>query len=508
MPAALPASGGFLTVNARWFLSLAALGAMAAAGCGEGPSARFVVSERTKKLTPTARTAVEGELQKGFGDPNHLVAWPKLPVDFGDFQGVVEAAPQKLTDAFNVTLSQKPKSVVAYKPEQFTGAALVWTSGENSGDDLVAQVKGKDVPINFQVSGFDPKTSELKVRVLPPEAAGALAPPKKGDKFAVLGPVLQHGRKLYMQNCEHCHGVSGDGAGPTAEYFDIKPRDYRQGLFKFTSTRNMDKARRDDLYRTVRYGIPGTYMPSFLLFKDDELGAIVEYIRWLSMRGEFEQKVDIEFEAEQYTTDAIAQRRKGGEDQAKIDSALNTFITNDLPRISSDKSDDLVTAWNTAEQPDALIVPKKSRTPDSPESRERGRKLFVSDVAKCAQCHGPAGRGDGPQTEDYQLIPGSTKKFKEPGLFDAWDHPIKPRDLTSGIYRGGRRPLDIYRRIYSGIKGTPMPPFGSALKDEEIWDLVNYAMSLPYQKGSASPEPPQQNKIAATEAAHRAAEGN
>jgi mono/diheme cytochrome c family protein len=489
-------------------LSLAALGAVAVAGCGEGPSARFVVSERTKKLTPTARTAVEGELQKSFGDPNHLVAWPKLPIDFGEFEGVVEADPKNATDAFKVKLSQKPKSVVDYKPEHLSGAALVWSSGEYAGNDLVAPLRGKDVPISFQVSGYDPKTSELKIRVFPSELTGGIAPPKKGDKFAVLGPTLQHGRKLYMQNCEHCHGVSGDGAGPTAEYFDIKPRDYRQGLFKFTSTRNMDKARRDDLDRTVRYGIPGTYMPSFLLFKDDELGAIVEYVRWLSMRGEFEQKVDIEFEAEQYTSDAIAQRKKGGEEQAKIDSALATFITNDLPRISSDKSDDLVTAWNTAEQPDALVVPKKSRTPDSPESRERGRKLFVSDVAKCAQCHGPAGKGDGPQTEDYQLIPGSTKHFQKPGLFDAWDHSIKPRDLTSGIYRGGRRPLDIYRRIYSGIKGTPMPPFGSALKDEEIWDLVNYAMSLPYQKGSASPEPPQQNKIAATEAAHRGAAGN
>ena len=333
-------------------------------------------------------------------------------------------------------------------------------------------------------------------------------PPQKGDKFAILGPVLQHGRKLYMQNCEHCHGVSGDGNGPTADYFDIKPRDYRLGIFKFTSTRNMDKARRDDLIRTVKQGIPGTYMPSFLLFTDEEVGSIIEYIRWLSMRGEFEQKVDVEFEAEQYTSDAIAQRRKGGEAQDVIDSALSKFITSDLPRISSDKSDDLVTSWNAAEQPDALVVPKKSRTPDSPASRERGRKLFTSDTAKCSQCHGMAGKGNGPQTEDYQLIPGSTKKFSKPGLFDLWDHPIQPRDLTSGIYRGGRRPLDIYRRIYSGIKGTPMPPFGAALKDEEIRDLVNYAMSLPFQKGAESPEPPQQNKIAATENIHRGAEGN
>ena len=153
------------------------------------------------------------------------------------------------------------------------------------------------------------------------------------------------------------------------------------------------------------------------------------------------------------------------------------------------------TSWTAAEQPDALVTPKIARTADTAESRERGRKLFHSDTAKCAQCHGPAGKGDGPQTEDYQVILGTNKKRTVPGLFDDWGNPIKPRDLTSGIYRGGRRPLDIYRRIYSGIKGTPMPPFGTALKEEEIWDLVNYAMSLPYGSGSGVPEM-NQSKIA------------
>ena len=248
---------------------------------------------------------------------------------------------------------------------------------------MAAEIRGKEQPINFQVASFDPASSQLRLRVLPAEATGALDATQKGDKFAVLGPLLQFGHKLYMQNCEHCHGVSGDGNGPTAQYFDIKPRDYRMGLFKFTSTRNTDKARRDDLERTVRLGIPGTYMPSFLLFKDDEVGALVEYVRWLSMRGEFEQKVDVEFEGEQYTSEAITQRLKGGESDSQIETALGKFINQDLPRISSDKSDDLVTAWTGAEQADALVVPKKARTPDTSESRERGRKLFVSDIAKC-----------------------------------------------------------------------------------------------------------------------------
>jgi hypothetical protein len=60
-----------------------------------------------------------------------------------------------------------------------------------------------------------------------------------------------------------------------------------------------------------------------------------------------------------------------------------------------------------------------------------------------------------------------------------------------GIYRGGRRPLDIFRRIHQGIAGTPMPAAGrdeknptGALKPEEIWNLVDYVRSLPFEDAS------------------------
>jgi mono/diheme cytochrome c family protein len=125
----------------------------------------------------------------------------------------------------------------------------------------------------------------------------------------------------------------------------------------------------------------------------------------------------------------------------------------------------------------------------------------MGDKAKCATCHGPTGRGDGPQVEAVQKIPGTDREYPEPGLFDAWNHKIKPRDLTRGIYRGGRRPVDIYRRIYAGIKGTPMPAFGgTVLKDEEIWDIVNYVMSIPFQKDHERAAHPAK-EVAATPAA-------
>ena len=50
--------------------------------------------------------------------------------------------------------------------------------------------------------------------------------------------IDKHGRArgLYREHCAHCHGVTGDGMGPTAAFLNPYPRDYRLGLFKFKST--------------------------------------------------------------------------------------------------------------------------------------------------------------------------------------------------------------------------------------------------------------------------------
>ena len=63
-------------------------------------------------------------------------------------------------------------------------------------------------------------------------------------------------------------------------------------------------------------------------------------------------------------------------------------------------------------------------------------------------------------------------------MFDEWGEDITPRNLTTGIFRGGRRPIDIYRRITTGIRGTPMPAIPDILTEEDRWALVHYVLSL------------------------------
>ncbi len=73
---------------------------------------------------------------------------------------------------------------------------------------------------------------------------------------------------------------------------------------------------------------------------------------------------------------------------------------------------------------------------------------------------------------------------------------MQPRNLRLGIYRGGRRPVDLFRRIAMGIFPSAMPAHAAftadgkmgtsdatKLQPHEIWALVDYVLALPYQEG-------------------------
>ena len=107
---------------------------------------------------------------------------------------------------------------------------------------------------------------------------------------------LKRGAEVYSRYCIQCHGVTGDGNGVAAAYLIPKPRDYRPGIFKFTSTTYGAKPLREDLLRTVRRGIRGTSMPSFSLLAPKDLEAVVDYVLALTHRGELETQLAEEAE--------------------------------------------------------------------------------------------------------------------------------------------------------------------------------------------------------------------
>ena len=259
------------------------------------------------QASPEATAKIQVEVEVHFGTPNQLVAWGLLPIEFGTIEGTVLPGP---TAAGEVTDSIRA-SLQGDLPGNLENLAAIF--GANS----------------LTVAGYDRDTRVLTFQ----QAIPVAELPKPGTTFLVRGHQLQYGKQLYMRHCMHCHGVTGDGRGPTARYIrnhklNPLPRDFRRGIFKFTSIKMREYARRDDLERTIRQGLPGTYMPSFLLLQDDELGAIIEYVRFLSMRGEFERRLLVHFRP---VVDALETARKSppenkaAADQAKKDLEKQLF---------------------------------------------------------------------------------------------------------------------------------------------------------------------------------------
>lgn len=458
--------------------SLVCLAAVVVTGCGNGESS-FVPGESTGKLMTNARAEVRKTVDSVFGTPQNLVVWDKLPLNDGGIRGSITGYGRsrdgaKTTKQLTVTLDSE------WAPESAAGAIVSFYGG---------------VWAEAVVEKWDPETGDMLLTgtVVDPNSDPNSDEPKKpalGQRIVInSGVVLRHGRQLYQRHCSHCHGTSGDGAGPTAEYLHPLPRDYRLGKFKFISNKTGSRPSRDDLHRILKNGIPGTYMPSFVpMLKDEELTAVIEYVRFLSMRGEFEQKLGVAFT--EYTLEAY----KSAENKKDLVNDLNAFIAEDFKDEVEFVQDDLAEAWTVADdEEESGVSPVAPRVPDTLESRQRGRELFVGKALNCVNCHGIDGRGNGPQTEDFE------EGADEPGLHNAWGHVVKPRNLTTGIYRGGRRPIDLYRRIVAGIDPSKMPAFGGKMpipagrlaadaspedaaiaQDEQVWHLVNYVLSVPF----------------------------
>ena len=315
------------------------------------------------------------------------------------------------------------------------------------------------------------------------------------------GPVRSDivGRKngLYREHCAHCHGVTGDGMGPTAAFLKPYPRDYRPGIFKFKSTERADKPTHADLLRILRNGIAGTSMPSFALLSEPQIDALVEYVKYLSIRGETELSLmRAYFELDDDAEGILPETRE--------------FLVDETLTPIAEK-------WKSAAAAQ-IVVPDMPADIDLAESIAKGKELFYGDKANCVKCHGVTGLGDG-QANDYddwskaiveinKEIKGGLAKAGETSTSgmsaeDAAEHrkqvawlgrfshvvdgdalvprTIPPRNLRLGVYRGGRRPLDLYYRIHAGINGAPMPAAKGTVPPEDIWHIVNYIRSLPYE---------------------------
>ena len=222
---------------------------------------------------------------------------------------------------------------------------------------------------------------------------------------------IEYGKNVYARRCEGCHGLTGNGNGPAATFmYKFKPRNFNAGVFKFRLTPSGSLPQDGDLYRTVTRGIRGSSMPSWHMLPDKVRIAVIQYIKY---------------------------------------------------ELAVDRSD--------PEEPYHYFVEEPAEAPMyigmAPEPSEdivkHGKEVWQQ--AKCWECHGNSGKGDGDKSSELE---------------DDFGYPILPADLTAGLYKSGPSVKDIYRTVTTGLSGTPMPSYGDSLPEEDRWALAYFVLSL------------------------------
>ena len=232
---------------------------------------------------------------------------------------------------------------------------------------------------------------------------------------------IQHGQEVYERRCLGCHGKTGDGNGPAATFlFNQRPRDFNAAVFKFRLTKE-PLPTDGDLLRTITRGVRGTAMPAWYDLPLNDRLAVIQYIKYV---------------------------------------------------LAVDRSDPAQPYAFFVEEPPG--APLYIGTPPAPSQQILDRGKEVWQVAKCWECHGQGGKGDGE---------------KAAGLKDDLGFAIVPADLTSGQFKSGPAVEDIFRTMTTGLSGTPMPSYRDALPEEDRWALSYYVLSLSAYKDPLTREP-------------------
>jgi cytochrome c oxidase cbb3-type subunit I/II len=194
---------------------------------------------------------------------------------------------------------------------------------------------------------------------------------------------IEYGKEVYERRCVGCHGPKGDGNGPAASFFDVRPRNFTTGTFKFRSTPSGSLPTDGDLLRTLTDGVRGTPMPTWHELQEKDRLAVIQYVKY---------------------------------------------------ELTVDRSDPKKpTAYFVQEEPQPPIYVGSPPKPTA-ELLAKGKQLWV-DV-KCAQCHGDGGKGDGPSAGElkddwgFPIRPAdlTTGRFKSgPGVADIY------RTMTTGL---------------------------------------------------------------------------
>ena len=268
----------------------------------------------------------------------------------------------------------------------------------------------------------------------------------QGDDFSkpeqlggatVAAMTLNQGHAVYRRYCVGCHGVHGDGKGPTSNSMTPPPRDFTAGSFKWSFVPGGKLPVDDDIIRTLRHGLNGTHMPAFAAMPDEDARAVVQYLKTFSPR------------------------------------------------------------WRSERPGNPVVVPPDPwRSGRLVEAAKRGETVYHV-TAQCWACH-PAYASRGRMQEMEQAVRRATGGKLRPlpfradlrkSLAVATRHgKLLPPDFLSDTLRVAQEQSDLYRTVAAGIGGTPMPSWQSELSSAELWAVVHYLDELRRIKGTRQAE--------------------
>ncbi len=222
---------------------------------------------------------------------------------------------------------------------------------------------------------------------------------------------VAYGKQVYERRCIGCHGVKGDGNGPAAAFMPTdRPRNFALGVFKFRLTPSGSLPDDGDLLRTITRGVRGTSMPSWHELQHKDTMAVIQYIKY---------------------------------------------------ELSADRSDAKKPYLYFVEEPPKAPIYIGTPPVATTAMLARGKEVWQS--AKCWECHGQGGTGDGE---------------KAAGLKDDLKFPIPPANLTTGQFKSGPTAKDIFRTMSTGLSGTPMPSFSDSISEADRWALSYFVLAL------------------------------
>ena len=213
------------------------------------------------------------------------------------------------------------------------------------------------------------------------------------------------GRRIYEERCAVCHGEKGDGRGRRANEMRTRPRDFTLGTYKFRTTPSGSLPKDEDIFTTISRGLRGTAMLPWFGLSKEEKWAVTYYLKIFSERF-------------------------------------------------------------AEEDPDPPVVIPGITVPRT-ELVDRGRLIY--EQAKCWECHGKQGRGDGLKADE---------------LKDDWGLPIRPRNFISEPFKRGASLHDIFLTVSTGLNGTPMASYGDGMAADDILALAAFVKSLAGRRSS------------------------